>query len=62
MRLILASASPRRAELLTAAGFTFEIAPVNIDERPRAEETPEVHVARLAEEKAAAEGAKKSSR
>ena len=54
MRLILASASPRRAELLTAAGFAFEIAPVNIDERPRSEETPEVHVARLAEEKAAA--------
>lgn len=53
-RLILASASPRRAELLTAAGFDFEIAPVNLDERPRPGETAEAHVKRLAEEKAAA--------
>lgn len=54
MRLILASASPRRAELLTAAGFDFTIAPVNLDERARPGEPAEAHVTRLAEEKAAA--------
>jgi len=52
--LILASASPRRAELLTAAGFTFRVRPVEIDEQPRAGEAPEVYVVRLAREKAAA--------
>ena len=32
MRLILASASPRRAELLTSAGFQFEVSPaVNVN-------------------------------
>ena len=34
MRLVLASASPRRAELLTAAGFSFDVAPAAIDETP----------------------------
>ena len=34
MRLILASASPRRAELLRAAGFAFEIVVADVDERP----------------------------
>ena len=35
MRLILASASPRRAELLTAAGIDFDVVPAAIDETPR---------------------------
>jgi len=54
MRLILASASPRRAELLRAAGIPFEISAVDIDERFRAGEVPEHAVARLAEAKAGA--------
>ena len=35
MRLVLASASPRRAELLTTAGFTFDVCPADVDETPR---------------------------
>lgn len=53
MRLILASASPRRAELLTAAGFTFEVCATDLDERVRPGEAPREYVARLAREKAA---------
>ena len=53
MKLILASASPRRAELLRAAGFDFEIAAAEIDERVRDGEAPEAYVRRLAMEKAA---------
>ena len=49
--LVLASASPRRAELLTRAGLSFEIAPADIDETPHARETPERTCLRLAEEK-----------
>jgi septum formation protein len=52
--LILASASPRRAELLRAAGIVFEAVPVDIDETPLPAELPEAHVRRLAEEKALA--------
>lgn len=54
MRLILASASPRRAELLRAAGFTFETMTVDVDERRLGEESPSVYVRRLAAEKSAA--------
>jgi septum formation protein len=54
MKLVLASASPRRADLLRAAGFAFEIMPVQIDERFRDGETPEAAVARLAQAKALA--------
>jgi len=54
MRLILASASPRRAELLRAAGLPFELLPVDVDERVRAGETPEACVRRLASAKSAA--------
>jgi septum formation protein len=50
--LILASRSPRRAELLRAAGFNFEVLPANVDETPLPRETPEAHVRRLAQEKA----------
>ncbi len=50
--LILASASPRRAELLRAAGFTFEVATIDVDESPRNGEAPEQYVLRLAEAKA----------
>jgi septum formation protein len=53
MRLVLASASPRRAELLTAAGFTFEVLAVDLDERARPGEAPADYVRRLAAEKSA---------
>jgi septum formation protein len=54
MRLILASASPRRAELLRAAGYTFDVAAVAIDERVRDGEAAAAYVGRLAAEKSAA--------
>ena len=54
MHLILASTSPRRAELLRAAGYTFDVLPVDIDERVRAGEMPRDYVRRLAAEKSAA--------
>ena len=53
MRLVLASSSPRRAELLRAAGFTFETCAVDIDEAARAGETAASYVRRLAAEKSA---------
>ena len=53
MRLILASASPRRAELLRAAGFTFETVVTDVDERILTGETPAIYVRRLAAEKSA---------
>lgn len=52
MKLVLASASPRRAEILRNAGITFEIRPTVIDESLREGETPEHYVLRLALEKA----------
>lgn len=52
--IILASASPRRAELLSQMGLAFTIAPVDIDETPRPDELPAHYVERLAREKAAA--------
>jgi len=54
VRLILASASPRRAELLRAAGYEFEIVVADVDERARDGETPAAYVRRLAAEKSAA--------
>lgn len=53
MRLVLASASPRRAELLRAAGFEFETRTIDLDERIRPGEAPEHYVRRLAVEKSA---------
>jgi septum formation protein len=52
--LVLASQSPRRRELLTQAGYTFEVRPAHIDEDPRAGEDPIDYVVRLAREKAEA--------
>lgn len=52
MRLVLASASPRRAELLRAAGIRFDVIPATIDERPLTGETPAAYVERVAREKA----------
>lgn len=54
MHLILASASPRRAELLTSAGFQFEVSPANVDETPKPSESPTAYALRVARDKAAA--------
>jgi septum formation protein len=62
MSLILASASPRRAELLGRAGFTFEVSPVDLDESPWPSEAPAAHVTRLAEAKAGAGAARHPGR
>ena len=58
MRLVLASASPRRAALLREAGFSFEISPVHLDESPHAGESGQAYVERLAQAKAAAAASK----
>ena len=52
--LVLASASPRRADLLREAGILFRVAPAHIDEAVRVGESPEAYVERLAREKAEA--------
>lgn len=52
--LILASASPRRSELLEQIGVSFTVQPANIDETPRPAEAPGDYVERLAREKALA--------
>jgi septum formation protein len=56
--LILASASPRRRELLTQLGVSYLCDPADIDETPLASETPEDYVRRMAQEKAAAVAAR----
>jgi len=53
-RLILASASPRRRELLAQVGYVFEVCPAHIDETRHTDEDPSAYVARLALEKARA--------
>lgn len=55
--IVLASASPRRAELLAKAGFEFDVAPADIDETPRSGERPTDYVLRVAGEKALAAAA-----
>jgi septum formation protein len=52
--LILASASPRRRELLTQAGYMFQVHAADIDETRRNGEDPAAYVQRLALEKAQA--------
>jgi nucleoside triphosphate pyrophosphatase len=54
MKLILASASPRRAEILRDAGIAFDALAVDVDETPRAGEGAESMCRRLAEAKARA--------
>ena len=53
-RLVLASQSPRRAELIGRLGLQPEIVPADLDERYLAGETPEGHAERLARDKAQA--------
>ena len=52
MKLILASASPRRAEILRNAGFDFDVFPFEIDESRSFREAAPVYVWRVAELKA----------
>ncbi len=53
-KLILASASPRRAEILSAVGWEFEQCAANVDETVLPNEKPENYVTRLAKIKAEA--------
>lgn len=52
--IILASASPRRAELLRQIGVTFSVQPAHVDETPQANESADHYVERLARDKALA--------
>lgn len=53
-RVVLASVSPRRHQLLNLIGIAHEVRPSNIDETMRSRETPRRHAERLAREKASA--------
>ena len=53
-RVVLASGSPRRHELLNLVGIQHEVRPPNIDETMRTREAPRRHAERLAREKATA--------
>jgi septum formation protein len=54
VRVVLASQSPRRRELLTLVGIRHEVRPADIDETYMAGEQPAAHAERLAREKVAA--------
>ena len=58
IRVILASASPRRRELLSLIGIAHEVIPADVDESVRVAEPPPAYVERLAREKAHAVAAK----
>ena len=60
--LILASASPRRQELLSSAGISFEVLPSEVDEGFREGEPPEEYVVRLARRKATKAGERHKDR
>lgn len=60
MRLVLASRSPRRAELLRQIGLPFDVRVADVNESPRANETAEDYVTRLATSKAIAAAEKLS--
>ena len=62
MKFILASASPRRRELLASIGLDFDVIPSSIPEIRGDGESPEEYVARLSREKAAAIAAKHPER
>src|SRR5664279_2492727 len=60
MPLILASASPRRAELLRNAGIPFTVEPAHVAEQPLPDEQPLQYAQRLARDKARAVFARQS--
>ncbi len=53
-RVVLASSSPRRRELLNLIGIDHEVRPANLDESMRPREAPRRHAERLARDKASA--------
>ena len=57
-RLVLASGSPRRLDVLRQLGLEVEVRPSDVDESHLPGESPSAHVERLARAKAAAEGVK----
>ncbi|MDD2502217.1 MAG: Maf family nucleotide pyrophosphatase [Geobacter sp.] len=59
--IVLASASPRRSELLELAGVPFRVAPADIPEEPLPGEEAVEHALRLAEEKARTAAERESS-
>ena len=61
-RIVLGSASPRRAELLRAAGIEFDVTHADVDESIHPGELPDVYVRRVAEAKARAVGAREPNR
>jgi nucleoside triphosphate pyrophosphatase len=58
VRVVLASASPRRRELLTLIGIAHDVRPANVDESLLAGEAPAAHAERLARAKAHAVAAR----
>lgn len=62
MKLILASASPRRRELLASIGLDFDVRPSDVPEIHQEGEAPEEYVARLSREKAQAVAKRNPSR
>jgi septum formation protein len=62
MRLVLASRSPRRLDLLTAAGVEVDADPVEVDESQVPGEPPDTYVDRVARLKAAAGAARHPGR
>ncbi|MBK5260610.1 MAG: septum formation inhibitor Maf [Thermoanaerobaculia bacterium] len=54
MKVILASSSPRRRELLASIGVEFDVIPSNVPEEHQPGEAPEEYVARLSRDKAQA--------
>ncbi|HWF12378.1 MAG TPA: Maf family protein [Candidatus Acidoferrales bacterium] len=61
MKIILASSSPRRAEILRDAGIPFKVCAAEINETPLPHESAHAMVARLAEEKARAAASRVSN-
>ncbi len=59
--LILASASPRRQEMLRAAGLNFKIIPAHVNEKYLPGESPQEHVRRLSRNKAAVVASEKQN-
>ena len=60
-KIILASSSPRRADLLKAIGVSFEPAPSQVNERPHPDEAPPDYIIRLARAKVIAVARKRDS-
>jgi septum formation protein len=62
VKVVLASGSPRRRQLLELIGIEHEVSPSNIDETIRPRETPRRHAERLAREKASAVASREPQR